>query len=186
MEIQNQSRHTSLSMSWSSTVGSSFQCATLVPSNLQDPGKSGTNKTTVSLNICLCSWLRIFHNYLGFFVITRESFAMYVWKTANSSQVYKKTVNKSSSGFLMIHHDITYLEMSLHAHYLTRQTTTVKEIPFTAEIPAILNLARQRTSCPGATVLRGSRIWVCKSTCTILAHSHRKKKYILPNHFTEI
>lgn len=43
----------------------------------------------------------------------------------------------------MIHHAITYLEMSSYAHYLTRQTTTIEEIPFAAEIPAILNLVKQ-------------------------------------------
>lgn len=79
----------------------------------------------------------------------------------------------------MIHHTIMYLEMSSYACYLTRQPTTIEEIPFTAEILAVLNLAKQRTSCPGATVLLGSRLLVCMCTCTILAYSHHRKKYYL-------
>lgn len=43
----------------------------------------------------------------------------------------------------MIHHPIMYLEIPSYAHYLTRQTTTIEEIPFTAEIPAILNSGKQ-------------------------------------------
>lgn len=39
----------------------------------------------------------------------------------------------------MIHHAITYLEMSSYARYLTQQTTTTEEITFTVETSAILN-----------------------------------------------
>lgn len=57
--------------------------------------------------------------------------------------MYKRTDSKSSSKVIMIHHTITYLEMSSYACYLTRQITTTEEIAFTAEMPDILNLAKQ-------------------------------------------
>lgn len=57
--------------------------------------------------------------------------------------MYKRADSKSSSGVIMIHHSIMYLEMSSYAYYLTRQTTTIEEIPLTAEIPTILNLVKQ-------------------------------------------
>lgn len=43
----------------------------------------------------------------------------------------------------MIHHAITYLEMSSYARYLTQQTTTTEEITFTVETSAILNSVKQ-------------------------------------------
>lgn len=49
-----------------SIAGYSVQHVMSVPKNLQDLGVSGMKKTTASLNICLCSWLRIFQGYLLF------------------------------------------------------------------------------------------------------------------------
>lgn len=68
---------------------------------------------------------------------------MCMWKMANPSEMYNRGDSKSSSRVIMIHHIIMYLEMSSYAHYLTRQTTTTEEIPFTAEILDILNLMKQ-------------------------------------------
>lgn len=93
----------------------------------------------------------------------------------------RRTNSKSSSGVIMIHHPIMYLEIPSYAHHLTRQTTTTKEIPLTDEIPAVLNSGKQWTSCPGTTVLLRSRLWVCIRTSAILAYSlYRKKNYPRP------
>lgn len=65
---------------------------------------------------------------------------------------------KCTSGISVIqYHTIMHSEMSSYVYYLTRPITTTVETSFTAEIPAILNLVRQCTSCPGATDL-GSRL----------------------------
>lgn len=100
-----------------------------------------------------------------------------IWKTANPSEMYKKRDSKSSSRVIMIHHTITHLEMSFYAHYLTRQTTSTEEIPFTAEIPDILNLMKQWFSCWRATVFLRSRLWICTNLGTILSYCHCRKKY---------
>lgn len=137
-----QTHHPTYPLMCLSISGNSGQCVMLVPNNLQDLSKSGMKKTNASLNICLCSWLRFFPGYLlffFFFVNTCVLFVTYKWKTVNPSQMHKGEDSKSSSGVITIHHAIMYLGMSSYARYLTRQTTTIEEIPFTAQIPAALN-----------------------------------------------
>lgn len=157
----------------------------LIPNNLQDLGVSGIKMTTASLTICLCSCLRFFQGYLLFLCIQEYYLSCACGKWLILQRCTTRGDSKSSSRVIMIHHIIMYLEMSSYAHYLTRQTTTTEEIPFTAEIPDILNLMKQWFSCLRATVLLGRRLWICMSLCTILSYFHHRKKNTILNHFTD-